>query len=539
MDGRSITSKYEFSESDTESMRSGQGQIAQPVSWPRRTVSLKRDGRLAGGKVVQTAASEDFLRRKSHGSLLAVPPPRTSYMFSLGDENDGLVEIIPEGLECYDEYGAQHDSILEITPATPICQIDAESPMTDEGVSYGQWRCSTSLPASRNHTVRPVTYASSIYSQDDRGSNYFDYASSIHSRESDEDSETRNLIPGQLHLRTRSLLSLAKKYSSDDDVSIYSRYCCGEVTSFECGEELASLDDDCSVYSRDEMAVPIQRLPSTRARTMDRTVNRSTPSESSWRWKPLPPLPREQDRQTWQSPVSQASLVAPGSLDDQGRNAMAKTRWSADSSLLPRPLNLVKRSASKSSEGSVSSCSQSSTPRHRPSSRSWLSVDTATSDRESSNGDRKKSDSSIFHGQHCLRIPSMRRGSEGSDPESEEQFASSPVSPPPRYSGIFRGETVESTRDENPSLATRRLPKTGRKVAKQDLLYLPPLQLPKLPDGQRILFYSRCGHLETSLEFTGDGPELPGWCPQCLKGKSRKRRVVKKELKSILKSIAE
>lgn len=534
VDGRGITSRYDVSESDTDSLHSGQDQIARTVSLARRyvsTVSLfalrNRDSNLAArGKGVRSTASESLLRGRSCDQVAGHQRPTTSYIFYLGKEQDGLVEIIPETLVYDDE--VKHDILTKVVPATPNNQDDDESINAEENASYQQWRHSALLPLPDDHpAARPGTRESSVSSQDDLRSKVFDITPRVLNKE--ETTRTQASIPGQLHLRTRSLLSLARRYTSDDSTSIFRHYD-GEVSPMTSVAGDATLqDDDCSVYSQDEMAVPAHRRRSISAETMISATSLPTPARNSWDTKPLPPLPIEHDQQTW--------LFLPP-RDEPLNKAASKTRSRADSSTLPGIPDLVQGQTTRHSERRVGASSETPPLRHRPSSWSWLSFSTALSDEASSSADRKRPESSIFHGQRYLRV-SISRASARNVLSPEAEAASFPASPPPRYSRIYRGEAARSDHEETPSSVPQLRSNSGRRAARQDPLQLPPLQLPELSDERRISFYIKCGHLETNPQLIVKGPQLPGWCPRCSKGRLRKRRVVKKELKLMLRSIAE
>jgi hypothetical protein len=532
MDGRSITSKYDFSESDSESIHSGQGRTARTVSFVRRyassasqLTSRKEDSKM-DGFAVRSATSVMILRENGEVSEPAEPRPRTSYMFSLGKEQDGVMEIIPKTPPNDCNSDAELD--FQIIPATPSGQDDSDGTPTAGGVSFEQWRHSALLPVPPNHlAVRSGTRASSVYSQHVGGSEDIDdCASSTYSQESCGTTRTRTMVPGQLVMRTRSLLSLARKYAALDNISIYSRVESEDMSSTLPVEEDDSLrDDTSSIYSRDERADPVQPQTRTRAGTMDSAQSLPTPRRNSW--KLLPSLRGKRTQQTWLSPPSSHGPPKDTIPDS----------WSRDP---PGHLNHMTWSAMIRSEVSSRSCSQEPTLRRRPSSWSWLSVDTTPDDEAASIGTRNSLEPTILRGQRYLQKLS-RPASVTSEPATESQFPAYATSLPPRYSRIFarsRRSTTGSRPEDAACVAPRRPPIEDRRDQRQDPLELPPLQLPELPDEQRLSFYIRCGHLEDNWLFE-TGPELPGWCPQCSRGRRGKRKVVKRELKSMLKSIAE
>lgn len=542
MDGRSISSRYDFSESDSDSVHSVQGQTARSVPLTRRyvsTVSLlslrKKDSKLGIGNAVRSTTSKVAVGENRDGWELAEPRPGTSYLFSLGKEHDGLVEIIPETpittrCDSENDNSRKEDDLVAIIPATPVGESDPDDVKAADTILFEQWRHSALLPLPETHRAfRPGTCASSIYSQDIRESaDVDDCASSIYSQESRGTVRTRTLIPGQLHLRTRSLLSLAKKYSSPDNESICSRYECKASGSVVPDEDAPLHDDDCSIYSRDESVLSIRRRPSTRAGTMASTHSLPMPARNSWDAKPLPSLPVDRDQQSWQLPPTR---------DGESR----KTWWSREPTALTKPLNRAKRSGSTVSEDSPGSCNQDSNFHRRPSSWSWLSIDSSLNDRASSVGSRKSLGPNMLRGQKYLRTLSLR-SSGHNELATPEQMPYYPETPPPRYSKIYKLEQrlAAEARMEGTSSAAQRPPtRDGRRGAKLDPLKLPPLQLPELPDEQRVFFYAQCGHLAIDQGMIEGGPELPGWCLQCSKGRRGRRKVVKKELKSMLKSIAE
>lgn len=534
MDGRSISSRYDFSESENGSIHSGQGRTARTVSLARRyasTVSLfslrRKQSLRQRGNGVRSAASELFLREKSDGPGSAERRPMTSYLFSLGKERDGLAEIIPQSLVGDDECDSKLEGLIQVVPASPVYPNDVEPSTTAGSMSSSQWRHSALLPLPGSHPAeRPGTGGSSIYSEDGRGIEKLeDCASSLHSQESGETGGPRVRMPGQRLLRTRSLLSLAKRYSShDDDVSIYTPEDCGTVESMPAREDAGLPDDDCSVYSRDERHEPVQRLASTRAGTISSTASVPKSTRDSCELTALPSLPTERDEPDW---------PLPSPIESQPRDLGARTWWRRSSAFSHNSDEIV-------SPISREPCDREVPLQRRPSSWSWLTINTAISDRTSSSDDRKSSEASILNGHRYIRT-SVRASIE-SDMESAKQSARSPRSPLSVDTGIYRGEHRLSAGNQT-MVVSSEVPQffqiNGWRAPKQDPLLLPPMQLPELPDEQRVSFYARCGHFETDPELIALGQELQGWCPECSKVRRSKRKIVKKELRSMLKSIAE
>lgn len=544
MDGRSISSRYDFSESETGSIHSGQGRTARTVSLAKRYVStvslfslIKKDSLRKRGNGVRSAASELFLREKlttADGSVGS--RPKTSYLFSLGKESDGLVEIIPQTLVDHEEYDFKRDGLVEVVPASPEVYVndDVEAITPAGSISFNQWRHSALLPLPGGQPKeRPGTCASSVYSEDVGLETVHDDASSTHSRRSEDSGGPRST--GKRLLRTESLLSLAKRYSSHDDEDfMYGLEERKSPKAISTTPNAAVQDDDWSVYSREERAVSPRRRPSTRAGRTSATISPLTPTKDrdSWNLTSLPPLPSAHSQQTW---------PLPSPTEDQTKDAASRIWWRRSSNFSQNSAEKPER-MSPQHELVVRSHNQDATLGRRPSSWSWLTINTIRSDRTSSEGDRKSSETSVLGGHRYIRA-SVRASTE-SDASSATGVSEERMSSPTVNSRIYRGPHRLS-KGNRPVVDSTEVPDffhiDGWRAPKRDLLQLPPMQLPELPDEQKVSFYVRCGHFETDPELVATGRELQGWCLECSKARRSKRRIVKRDLKSMLKlkSIAE
>ncbi|CZT24110.1 uncharacterized protein RCC_09827 [Ramularia collo-cygni] len=429
-----------------------------------------------------------FLREKSDGQVQDERRPKTSYFFLPGKERDGLVEIIPRTLSI--EH-AKHGDVIEEGPVSPVYPNDVEAPLTVGSLAFNEWRHSALLPVSDIHPARrPGTRGSSIYSEDGR---FEDCASSTHSQEGQQPGGPDTTKPARRRLRTRSLLSLAKRYSTHDDgVSFSSGDDCGGSTSILGKEDDALQVDDSSTESRDKKAVLPQRHPS-RTGTVSSVSSPPTESRNSWDSTALPRLRDERYREV--SPLPSASK--------RRSQEVASETWWRESSILSRD-SVINPSTMETSPKPVR---QGFPLGRRPSSCSWVTIGAVVNERTSiSSDERESTESSVPRGRQRGRSLSVR--------ETIERDAAAAA-----LSSLVRMSSP-SYDDIDP---------------RQDGMQLPPLLLPELPDEQKLSFYARCGHFETDPELIRGGQELRGWCPDCSKLKRSKRTVVKRELKSMLK----